>query len=126
MTSNRNVQRSWADYYRLRNRARLGLLGFAVAVWLLAIPIGLLPVRAWVMMALFFCAIGIVAVVCAVPLFKWGNWRCPRCGQKFAEPTLAFGGFYLLIPVLWRLAFDSSCGTCKLTCGTPVTETLEI
>jgi len=119
-TTHGNTQHNWAEYYRLRERARISLLAFAVAAFLLPIPLGILmtKLRLSVGLLLFFLILGIAAVVCAVPLFKWANWRCPRCGQRFAEPKVAFG-FYSVIPVLWRLAVNSQCGSCKLACGEP-------
>ena len=118
-----DTQQTWAEYYRLRSRARTSLLAFVVAAFFLPILIGVLAhtLRPSVELAVFLLTFGIIAIVCAVPLFKWANWVCPRCGKTFAEPKLSLG-YYSLIPVLWRLALDSRCGSCKLPCGASAIE----
>jgi hypothetical protein len=94
-----NTQQTWAEYYRLRNQARIGLLAFVVAGFLLPIPIGILSVivPSYITWLVFFSAIGVAAFVCAVPIAKWGNLRCPRCGKRFAEPKWFIGGYAVLL-----------------------------
>jgi hypothetical protein len=123
--SRADTELNWAQYYKLRNRARMGLLAFAIAAYLLPIPVGIVShtMRPNIQMAVFLVVILTVAAICAIPLFQWAAWRCPRCGKKFAEPQRRFGfgvGSWILplVLMLWRLVFDSRCGTCKLPCGT--------
>jgi predicted RNA-binding Zn-ribbon protein involved in translation (DUF1610 family) len=111
----------WAEYYRLRNWARLSLVGFPVALYLvvqtpepLLLRLNALPETS--LIAVIFVFLGAGAVVFSIPLLRWIEWRCPRCGEKFAAPRANFGLFTLVF-VLWGLAFGSRCGGCKLECG---------
>src|SRR5689334_13584264 len=109
-----DIQQEWNKYYRLRQRARLGLLAFLIAAYLLPIPVGIATrnLHPNIQITVFAFVILIAAGVCAKPLFKWAAWKCPRCSKKFAEPQRRFGWLYSLVLVLWRLAFDSRCATC--------------
>jgi hypothetical protein len=119
------TQPNWMEYYRLRRWARIGLLGFVLAAFCVPIVVAVaahnLPTA--VELALFFVSMAATAIVCFRPLVRWFNWRCPRCGEKFAEPKASRAWLkgpqpvHLLIPLLWRLAVNSRCGSCKLACG---------
>src|SRR5271156_1914512 len=86
----------WDEYYRRRNWARLDLI---------AVPLGLFlllqtpePILNWfnalpdpTMIILLFAVIGLMTICFAIPLLRWVEWRCPRCGGKFAEPRSSMG-----------------------------------
>jgi hypothetical protein len=38
--------------------------------------------------ALFFFDFGVATVACAVPLFNWANWMCPRCPEEVCRASL--------------------------------------
>jgi hypothetical protein len=107
---------NWAEYYRLRNRARWSLPAFLAAAYVLPIPlgIGLRNLRPAFQEVVFFLVIGLAAFICFRPLFKWAAWMCPRCQKRFAEQNR---DAYI---VLRRLVVDSSCANCKLRCGAAV------
>jgi hypothetical protein len=67
-------------------------------------------------MGVILAAIGLSAVLFSIPLLKWSEWGCPRCGWKFAQPKMYLGKLALPL-VLLRLVFDSHCSACGLRCG---------
>ena len=113
----------WREYYALRNRARLSLLAIPISLYLFLVvfPNTLVdklnnlpdPLR----LIVVFVGIGLATIVFAVPVLKWAEWRCPRCGEKFAQPKMQFGTIYLLLLIGWRLVLGWHCATCKLPCG---------
>ena len=111
----------WANYYALRNWARLTAVAVPIAVVLIivALPKSLmdrliaLPRQA--LLAVVLTSIGIAAVVFAVPVLRWARWKCPRCGESFALPT---GMQPRKTDALFvRLLFKSQCANCRLPCG---------
>jgi len=118
-----DTQANWGKYYRLRRWARLSVLALPVALILLVqwpvanwLAVTLSTLGHGVQEAVIFSIIGLATVAFAMPLWKWAQWRCPRCGEKFVQPKVQFG-YFTLIPVCWRLVFDSHCVTRKLECG---------
>jgi len=114
--------REWTEYYRLRRWARASALSFPAALFgFLALSEPLfarmegLPTHVTITIVLI--SIGAVAILLTAPLLKWIDWKCPRCGHRFAYPMADFG-IWTLLTVFWRLAFDSRCSTCRLECGT--------
>jgi hypothetical protein len=121
-----DIQQDWAEYYRLRRSARLSVLALPIALYLLVEG----PIAAWLtrtlgalsprfQSAIIFSIICLATVLVAMPVLKWVEWRCPRCREKFAQPAVDFG-LFTLIPVCWRLVFDSHCARCNLQCGSPM------
>lgn len=117
---------NWAEYYRLRNLARLSLLSIPVGLYLLlsvpeTLKSRLNDLRFPAQITLIFGVIGIMAIVFSVPVLKWVEWRCPRCGEKFVQAKGQFG-YYALGRALWRLVFNSRCATCNLRSGASIAE----
>jgi hypothetical protein len=117
-------QMIWAEYYRLRNWARLSLVSLPAALFMsirmpepILLMLNALPLDS--QLAIIFVIIGLGAVFFSMPVLKWADWRCPRCGEKFVQRKIYFG-FLALTPLVWRLVFNSSCPTCKLRCGAPM------
>jgi hypothetical protein len=113
--------RQWAEYYRLRKWARASAISFPPALFglmLLSEPLLArmegLPTH--VTITIVMISIGAGTILFSAPLLKWIDWKCPRCGHKFAYPMAHFG-IWTLLTVFWRLAFDSRCSTCRLECG---------
>jgi len=111
----------WEEYYHIRNRARLGLIVFVIAAWTVPIPVAIIfrNRSMLVEMVAFFVAMGFAATITLPPVFRWANWKCPRCNEKFSEPERRSltTPVWLLLPVLWRLVADSPCARCKLRSG---------
>lgn len=111
----------WEEYYQSRSRARLSLVAFVIAAWILPIALAiLLRNRSTVVqIAAFFIAMVVAGVAILGPVFTWAKWKCPRCKKKFSEPQRKFvlNAIWLLPPVLWRLVAGSRCASCKLRCG---------
>jgi hypothetical protein len=112
--------RKWAEYYRLRKWARASAVSFPAVLFALVLVSE--PVLAWMegfsphtVIAIVLIVVGIGTVLFSAPLWKWIDWKCPRCGHKFAYPMAHFGAWTFLL--LWRLAFDARCSTCRLECG---------
>jgi hypothetical protein len=111
----------WKDYYRLRNVARLTLLALPVGLGVLLAFSEPLSLRLsnlsspW-QITVIFSGIGLATVLVSIPLLKWAEWPCPRCGRKFAQPKVPLGKF-VFVQLLWRLIFDSSCANCGLESG---------
>ena len=116
----------WAEYYRLRKRARLSILAFPIVGWMLTQG----PVADWVRLVLqelgpiaqvifIFLVVGLATALIAVPLLQWAAWRCPRCGEKFVQPPRQHGrpGFDAVISVARSLFTESRCASCQLPCG---------
>jgi len=121
----------WSEYYRLRNWARLSLVTLLAALYMLirvaeSLSFELSRLRFGLQIAIIFSIIGVGAVLFSVPMLRWADWRCPRCGEKFVQPKKYFlwPSALLILLVLailvWRLVFDPGCSNCKLRCGTPV------
>jgi len=114
----------WSEYNRLRNWARLTLVALPAALYLLiqkheTLSLELSRLSSGLQIAIVFVIIGIGTVLFSIPMLRWADWRCPRCGEKFAQPKAYFGTL-TIISLARRLIFDSSCTACKLRCGTPV------
>jgi hypothetical protein len=118
------LQSDWNEYYRLRNRARFGIVGLILVLFLLAAAPSLLAkvtdlvsgLSPGLQKTLGVSAIGLFALLPCALLLQWIEWRCPRCGKKFAQPSPG-PGIAALIAVFWRLLADSRCGSCHLRCG---------
>src|SRR5271154_671011 len=104
-------QRPWKEYYALRNRARLGLLTTTICLYLFVVkpPSTLLDrlnnLPDALKLTVVLAGIGLVTIVVAAPVLKWAEWRCPRCGNKFAHPKTEFGGssfFFTQLGGLYR------------------------
>jgi|SRR5215475_5028666 len=113
--------REWAEYYRLRRWARASAVSFpalliasAVASESLVAALEGFPAPVVIIIALI--ALGVFGALLGAPLLKWVTWKCPRCHQQYAYPLAKFG-VWTPLPILWRLAFDSRCSTCRLECG---------
>src|SRR5271154_3676977 len=117
-------QRPWKEYYALRNRARLGLLTTTICLYLFVVkpPSTLLDrlnnLPDALKLTVVLAGIGLVTIVVAAPVLKWAEWRCPRCGNKFAHPKTEFGGLFVLLYTAWRLVSGWRCATCGFSCGT--------
>jgi hypothetical protein len=113
--------REWSEYYRRRRWARASAVSFPALLTafalasesLLAELEGFPPA---VVIGFGLLAFAALAALFAIPLLKWITWKCPRCHQKYAYPLAQFG-IWTPLPILWRLAFDSRCSTCRLECG---------
>ena len=116
----------WGEYYALRNRARLSLFAIPICLYLLSVKppemlldkLNNLPES--LKLSVLFVGIGLATIVFAVPLLQWAQWRCPRCGEKFVQPKMQFGIFFVLFLIGGRLVFGSHCATCKLSCGADI------
>jgi hypothetical protein len=60
--------------------------------------------------------LGLAAVLFLTPILRWIDWRCPRCGDKFALPK-AHTGVAVVALMLRKLIADSRCSSCGLECG---------
>jgi hypothetical protein len=118
----------WEDYYRLRNWARLTLLALAIGLYILVeftTPLSsrLSGLSFPLQLTVIFTAIGLCTILISIPVLKWAEWPCPRCGWKFVQPKLHWGNPLLVfVLVLRRLVFDSSCAGCRLKCGDSTNE----
>jgi hypothetical protein len=120
-----NPQQMWRDYYARRNWARLTLLVLPIGLYVLFVqpPLLLLDKLNALPLApqliLVFGIIGVTTIPFAVPILRWVEWRCPRCGEKFVQPKVQwlFGFLSLAVYIAWRLVFKWRCATCKLPCG---------
>lgn len=108
----------WREYYALRKRARLSALALIFVLvpvaGLLLTLLDRLNLPAWAYMTIFLGVNVAVIVLFSLPTIKWANWRCPRCGKPFAQPT-GYPGSPLSILV--RFFLPSCCANCKLPCG---------
>jgi len=134
ITPHETFQEKWAEYYRLRRSARLGVLALPVilvvldkgplAIWLKGI---LGTLRDNLQVAIVLSIIGVTTFVIAWPLLKWMAWRCPNCGNKFVQTKMeanvlaALGKAWIVLIAFSKLAFDSRCVTCGLKRGTSKT-----
>jgi hypothetical protein len=116
-------EQNWQEYYARRNWARLSVLAIPIGIYLLLV----LPPREWVrklndlplglQSTVILGTIGLMGIAFAAPVLKWTEWRCPRCGEKFVQPKVQIGIYYLLFLIPWGLVFRRRCATCKLPCG---------
>jgi hypothetical protein len=111
----------WDEYYRRRNWARLDLIAAPLGLYLLLQTPK--PILNWfnalpdpAMMTLLFAVIGLMTICFAIPLLRWVEWQCPRCGEKFAEPKFSVG-ILTIVLLVWPLVVDSACNHCELRCG---------
>ena len=114
-----NSDSAWAEYYRLRNRARISVISLPVALILLVLdPASLMTrVRDFLsglspsfQIGVVFGLIGCATILIAAPLLKWSEWRCPRCAHRFALPPPL--GQFTIVPLLARLVVDWGCASC--------------
>lgn len=118
-STERDAKSFWREYYALRNRARLSVLA---AVFVLALVTGPLTIALidrvnlpqWGSIALLFGVNGAAIVLFSLPMIKWSNWRCPRCGKAFAQPTAYRGN---VLAILVRFLSPSCCANCGLLCS---------
>jgi hypothetical protein len=118
-------QQPWRKYYALRKWARLSLLALSICLYLLLVKppemlldkLNNLPDSLKV--TVVFVGIGIATILFAAPVLKWAEWRCPRCGEKFEQPKMQLGTYYLLLLIAWRLVLGRHCATCGADLGQP-------
>jgi hypothetical protein len=115
------VPLGWGEYYRLRWYARLSLLAVPLILYLLVhAPVVLLRgiggLSPGAQIAVTFGTIGVATVLFCMPLLKWADWGCPRCGHPFAQPRYYYY-YFSFIPMAWKLVARSHCAVCKLECG---------
>jgi len=111
-------EQSCREYYSVRNRARLSLLAIPICLYLLFVkPPEILLDRLnnlpdSLKLTVIFVGIGLATVLFAAPVLRWADWKCPRCGEKFVQPKIQFGTYYLLFIIVWRLVLGRQCATC--------------
>jgi hypothetical protein len=126
--STKDPHQIWSEYYRNRNWARLTLVALLAGLCLLiqkheTLSLELSRLSFGLQIAIVFLIIGIATVLFSIPMLRWAEWRCPRCGEKFAQPKSysvwisAFSILLVLTILVWRLIFQSSCSNCQLRCG---------
>lgn len=116
--SAQNADAGWSEYERLRMRAIASLLLVVGALYAsihvpdaMLLKLGGLSLQAQI--ATVFVVIGIAAVLLSAPLLQWAEWRCPRCGHKFVQPSFYFG-LLTLIWILAKLVLPANCARCGL------------
>lgn len=116
-------EQGWREYYTRRSWARLSVFLIPIGIYLLLA----LPPRKWIwklnalpfglQVTFIFGTIGLMVFAFAAPILRWAEWRCPRCGEKFVQPKVQIGIYYLLFLIAWGLVFRKRCATCNLPCG---------
>jgi hypothetical protein len=100
-------EQGWREYYARRTWARLSILSIPIGIYLLLA----LPPREWIwklnalpfglQLTAIFVTIGLMGIAFSAPILKWAEWRCPRCGEKFVQPKVQIGTYYVLFLILW-------------------------
>ena len=114
----RDPQQRWQEYYALRKRARLSLLALLIVLALVVEPLLIWLIdrvsSQGAQLAILYGGGILVIIAFAVPVVKWAQWRCPRCGKRFAQSAAVPGNVFAIVP---RLLFPWRCANCRLDCG---------
>jgi ribosomal protein L37AE/L43A len=116
-----NTEGAWPEYYRLRLLARLSAVALPLWIYFLARDpkmwvAWLAPNSVVAQLVAFSVLLVTVLALCSIPLIKWSEWGCPRCGHPFARPAFS-PSYSLVIAVPWKLVVDSRCPQCGLARG---------